>query len=91
MLTYKELTGMPEWVLIAEKLGELFAEHSARAISEEKDIAVVRYHKGWVDAINTFIEMPEILFPLAHEEESIDDDRVPGESIIVTRRDGSIY
>lgn len=89
MLTYKELTSMPEWQLIAEKLGDMFAEHSTRALTEERDIAVVRYHKGWIDAINTMIELPEMLFPLPHDDE--EEENLPGEPFTAQRKDGSVY
>lgn len=91
MLTHRELKAMPEWSLIGEELGKLFAEHTARAIGEERDIGAVRYHKGWVDAINEMIDMLERLFPEPHKEEIIEDESAIGESFIATRRDGSVY
>jgi hypothetical protein len=91
MLTHVELKAMPEWQLIAERLGDTFAEHSAKAISEEKDISVVRYHKGWVDAINEFIDMLEQLFPEPHKEEILEDDTLRGETFISLKKDGSVY
>lgn len=91
MLTHVELKGMPEWQLIGETLGKLFAEHSASALSEEKDIGNVRYHKGWVDAINEFIDMLERLFPEPDKREDIGQDEEPGERFVAQRTDGSVY
>lgn len=90
MLTHVELKQMPEWVLIGEELGKMFAEHSASALNEEKDIGNVRYHKGWVDAINEFIDMLPRLFPEPHQEEPLPDDDI-GERFISVSKDGSVY
>lgn len=90
MLTHVELKAMPEWVLIGEVLGKLFAEHSASALNEERDIGNVRYHKGWVDAINEFIDMLERLFPEPGKDEPLPDEEI-GERFILVAKDGSVY
>lgn len=81
---------MPEWALIGEALSRMFAEHSASALSEERDIGNVRYHKGWVDAINEFIDMLERLFPEPDKEEPLPDADL-GERFITVSKDGSVY
>lgn len=91
MLTHRELKAMPEWVLIGEELGRVFAEHTNSALTEERDIGVVRYHKGWVDAINEFIEMLERLFPEPSKSETFENDELIGDSFISAKRDGSVY
>lgn len=93
MLTHRELKAMPEWGVIGEELGKLFAEHTKNALTEERDIGNVRYHKGWVDAINQFIDMLEYLFPEpedAAREELLKEDLL-GDRFISTRKDGSVY
>jgi hypothetical protein len=90
MLNHRELKAMAEWQVIAEALGDLFAEHTQKAICEERDLGNVRYHKGWVDAINEFIDLLERLFPVPNEVK-LDDEPAPGEQFVATRKDGSIY
>lgn len=91
MLTHRELKAMKEWQVIGGALGDLFAEHTRLAISEERDISIVRYHKGWIDAINEFIDMFERLFPEPDRDEPIGENTLAGESIIAARKDGSVY
>jgi hypothetical protein len=90
MLNHRELKAMQEWHVIGEALGEMFAEHTQKAICEEHEISEVRYHKGWVDAINEFIDMLERLFPIP-DEVKLDEEPAPGEPFITQRRDGSVY
>lgn len=92
MLTHRELKAMPEYARIAQELGEMFVEHTNKAVSEEHEIGEVRYHKGWIDAINEFIDIFERLFPEPDEvRDAFAEETMPGDSIIVARKDGSVY
>lgn len=90
MLNHHELKAMAEWQVIADELGNMFAEHTQKAITEERDLGNVRYHKGWVDAINEFIDMLERLFP-STEDVKLPDETFQGEQFVATRKDGSVY
>jgi hypothetical protein len=92
MLTHREFAQLEEWQEILRRLQELFVMHSERALNEEKDIGIVRYNKGWVDAINEFTAMPTYLFPDPHDsKETFQTNEEPGESFISIKKDGSVY
>ena len=82
---------MVEWQVIGDELGKMFAEHTQSAITEEHDIGNVRYHKGWIDAINEMLDMLVRLFPVPGEEERPSFDEEPGDRFISRRTDGSVY
>lgn len=91
-MTLREFTSSTEWAGIADRLRALFEIHTQMALLEEKDIGTVRYHKGWIDAINEFLELPAFLLSDPDEDrEPLIDNREPGQSFIATKKDGSVY
>ena len=90
MLNYRQLQALPEWEAIEKFLSESFQEAARQALSEDKDIGVVRYCKGRIDMINEFKAALEQMFPEEGKAEESNDPN-EDESILLSRPPGEIY
>ena len=76
MQNSRQFVTSPEWNTLSTRLQEIFQEHVQSAIEEEDTIATVRYHKGWIDAINFVMALPmEILPDPAEDYDELEEDK----------------